>query len=86
MLATFDMPDELYAAAESKAAREGVPVIDLITRALRQTLDEPLVERGEQITFPLLHSVKPAALIADEVRAAEEATSMWEDVAGAGNT
>jgi hypothetical protein len=84
MKTTVDIPDELYQQAESKAAREGVGVGDLIAQALRVTLRETPHAGRQRIAFPLVPSVRPGTLGVEEVRAAEEAAVQQEDAARAG--
>jgi len=74
----------LYQQAESKAAREGIPVDDVMAHALRSALGETHKGSHQRIAFPLHHSVRPRTLGGDEVRAAEEATAQQEDAARAG--
>ena len=81
MRTTVDIPDELYVQAESKAAREGIPVGDLIARVLRLALAEAPLSGHQRIAFPLLHSAQPGALSVAEARAAEDAASQQEDTA-----
>jgi hypothetical protein len=81
MQTTVDIPDELYQQAESKAAREGVPVGQLIAQALRLALDETRVGGRQRIGFPLHHSACPGTLSVGQVRAAEEAAARQEDAA-----
>ncbi len=84
MRTTLDIPDELYQQAESKAAREGIPVGDLIAQALRLALGETHVGGRQRIAFPLHHSARPGTLSVEEVRGAEEAAAQQEDAARAG--
>ena len=84
MQTTVDIPDELYQQAESKAAREGIPVGHLIARALRRALDETRMGGRQRIAFPLHHSARPGTLNVAQVRAAEEAAAQQEDAARAG--
>jgi hypothetical protein len=85
MRTTVDIPDELYRQAESKAAREGVPVGDLIAQALRRALGESPVAGRQRIAFPLIHSAQPGTLGVEQVQAAEEAAAKQEDAARAGS-
>jgi hypothetical protein len=84
MRTILDIPDELYQQAESKAAREGIPVGDVIAEALRLALGETRIGGRQRIAFPLLHSARPGALSVEEVRGAEEAAAQQEDTARAG--
>jgi len=84
MRTTVDIPDELYQQAESKAAREGVPVGDVIAQALRVALREAPLAGRRRIAFPLVHSARPGTLGVEQVRAAEEAAAQQEDTARAG--
>jgi hypothetical protein len=84
MRTTLDIPDELYQQAESKAAREGIPVGDLIAQVLRRALVETRLGGSQRIAFPLLHSARPGALSVEEVRDAEDALAEREDAARAG--
>lgn len=84
MRTTFDIPDELYQQAESKAAREGIPVGDLIAQGLRLALRETPVAGRQRIAFPLIHSARPGTLGVEQVRAAEEAAAQQEDAARGG--
>ena len=79
MKTTVEIPDELYEQAESKAAREGIPVGDLIAQALRVALGEARPAGHRRLTFPLLHSARPGTLSVEEVQAAEEAAAQRED-------
>jgi hypothetical protein len=71
MRTTVDIPDELYQQAESKAAREGIPMGRLIAQALRRALSEPAVIPRQRIAFPLHHSARPGTLNNEQVGAAE---------------
>jgi hypothetical protein len=84
MTTTVDIPDELYRRAESEAAREGIPVGDLIARALRTALRETPPGGRRRITFPLIHSARPGTLGVEDVQAAEEDAARQEDAARAG--
>jgi hypothetical protein len=84
MLTTVDIPDDLCQQAESEAAREGVPLGDLIAKALRRTLAEKLHAGRQRITFPLIHSSRPGALGVEQVQVAEEAAAEQEDASRAG--
>jgi hypothetical protein len=79
MRTTVDIPDELYQKVESKAAREGVPVGDLIAQGLRLALGETRATGRQRITFPLVHSARPGALTVEAVRAAQETAAEQED-------
>jgi hypothetical protein len=84
MLTTVDIPDDLCQQAESEAAREGVPLGDLIAQALRRTLGERPRAGRQRITFPLIHSARRGTLGVEQVQAAEEAAAQQEDAARAG--
>ena len=84
MRTSIDIPDELFQLAESKAARQGIPVADLIAQELRLALHEPPVTSRQRIVFPLIHSARPGTLGAEQVQAAEEAAAQQEDAARAG--
>jgi hypothetical protein len=84
MRTTLDIPDELYQQAESKAAREGIAVGDLIAQGLRLALHEPPVTGRQRIAFPLIHSARPGTLGVEQVQAAEESAAQQEDAARAG--
>jgi hypothetical protein len=84
MRTTLEIPDELYQQAESKAAREGIPVGELIAQGLRLALREPPATGHQRIAFPLIHSIRPGVLGVEQVQAAEEATAQQEDAARAG--
>jgi hypothetical protein len=84
MRTNVDIPDELFQQAESKAAREGIPVGHLIAEALRLALGETPLAGRQRIAFPLHHSARPGALSVGEVRAAEETVTQQEDAARAG--
>ena len=84
MRTTVDIPDELYQQAESKAAREGIPMGRLIAQALRRALSEPAVIPRQRIAFPLHHSARPGTLSVEQVRATEAVVAQQEDAARAG--
>ena len=84
MRTTVDIPDELYQQARLKAAREGVPVSDLIAQALRLALDQAPLAGRQRIAFPLHRSARRGALGVEQVRVAEEAVAQQEDAARAG--
>jgi len=84
MRATVGIPDELYQKAKSKAAREGIPVGDVIAEGLRLALGETRAPGRQRLAFPLHHSARPGALSAEAVRAAEQAADEQEDAARAG--
>ena len=84
MRTTVDIPDELYQQAESKAAREGIPVGHLIAQALRLALGQTPMGGRQRIAFPLHHSARRGTLSVEQVRAAEEAAARQEDAARAG--
>lgn len=73
MRTTIEIPDELYHRAESKAAREGVPVGDVIAEPLRLALGQTPAAARQWIVFPLIHSAQPGTLGVEQVQAAEEA-------------
>jgi hypothetical protein len=79
MRTTIDIPDELFQQAESRAAREGIPVGYLIAEALRLALGDAPSTGRRRIAFPLHHSARPGALSVGEVRAAEETAAQQED-------
>ena len=81
---TIEIPDEQYEQVESKAARQGIGVGDLIADALRAALGEARLFGQRRITFPLLRIAQPGVLSAETVRAAEEAAAQQEDSARAG--
>jgi hypothetical protein len=84
MRATIEIPDDLYEKAESKAAREGVPVSDVVAQSLRLALGETDSAGRQRIRFPLHHSARPGALSVEAVLAAEETAAEQEDAARAG--
>ncbi len=81
MRTTVEIPDDLYRQAESKAAREGIPVGDLIAQGLRLALGKSPLPKGRRISFPLHHSNHPGALSVETVRAAQQAAANQEDAA-----
>lgn len=81
---TVHIPDELYKQAESMAAREGIPVAELVARGLRLALDATRLAARGRVVFPLHHSARPGVLSLERVRAAEEAAARQEDDARAG--
>jgi hypothetical protein len=84
MRTTVDIPDDLYQVADAAAAREGIPLHDLITQGLRLAVGETRPAGHGRIGFPLLHSARPGTLNAEEVRAAENHAIEQEDAARAG--
>jgi len=83
MRTTVEIPDELYERAESKAAREGIPVGYLITEALRLALGTAHRAGRQRVAFPLHRSSRPGTLSLEQVRAAEDAAAQQEDAARA---
>jgi hypothetical protein len=84
MMTTVDIPDELYRQADLTAAREGIPLRDLIAQGLRLALSDARVASGQRVAFPLLHSVRPGSLGVEEVLNSEEVATEQEDAARAG--
>jgi hypothetical protein len=84
MQTTVDIPDELYRQAEGKAAREGIPVGDIIAQGLRLALAEPRMSGHRRIAFPLHRSAEPGVLGVEAVRAAEESVAKEEDFSRGG--
>jgi hypothetical protein len=80
---TVDIPSELYEQAELRAAREGIPVGEVISQALRVALGEAQPAGRQRIVFPLHHSARRGVLSVGDVRAADEATVQQEDAARA---
>ena len=83
MQTTIEIPDELYRQAESRAAREGIPVGELIAQGLRLALGRTPPAGRRRISFPLHRSTRPGALSVESVCAAEEAAAQQEDSARA---
>ena len=84
MRTTLDIPDELYQQAESKAARDGVPVGHLVAEALRLALGQSPPACRQRTAFPLHHSARPGTLSVEQVRATEAVVAQQEDAARAG--
>lgn len=64
MKATFEVPDRIFAAASSLAARNGLSLESLVVRALDRELGESARMRGKgaYVTLPLIASKNPGAL------------------------
>lgn len=84
MQTVVDIPDDLYRQADVVAAREGIPLRDLIAQGLRLALGETRPAGHQRVAFPLVHSACPGALSVEGVLAAEESLSKQEDAARAG--
>ena len=84
MQTTIDIPDELYAQAESKAAEQGVLLSHVIAQALRLALISTQSVGHQRHAFPLHHSSQPGTLGLEQVQAAADAAALQEDAARVG--
>jgi hypothetical protein len=79
MRTRIEIPDDLFRKAKAQAALEGMQLRDLIERGLRLVLAEPATFAPRQVNFPLHRSRRPGALLARDVRRAEEQIQRDED-------
>ena len=64
MRTTVELPDRLFREAKSKAAKEGVPLKALFTRALEREIESPKMSPKVRLQFPLVHrDIDPAILL-----------------------
>ncbi len=64
MRTTVELPDQLFRQVKSKAAREGVPLKALFTRAIEREMESPKMVTKSRLQFPLIHrDIDPAALL-----------------------
>jgi hypothetical protein len=78
MRTTVDIPDDLFRRVKAQAALEGVPLRQVVERALRKEVLMP--ERPpRRVGFPLHRSARPGALSSDTVRDIEDAATTLED-------
>jgi hypothetical protein len=61
MRTTFDLPDELFRAAKSSAARRGISLKTLVATALEKELRAPNAARqkAHRVRLPLIPSKHP---------------------------
>ena len=80
MKTTIDIPDELFRAAKSRAALEGIKLKDLVNEALREKLRAPVAKAQRRRTkFPLIHSKRTDAPVTlEQVNQAIEALDVEE--------
>jgi len=62
MRTTLDIPDETYRAIKIKAAQEGVPVRQVVLRAIQRDLEPGTVQPVRKLELPLIHSSHPGTL------------------------
>jgi len=62
MRTTIDIPDETYRAIKVRAAREGVPVRQIVLRAIERELEPNTIQPVRKLELPLIHSSLPGTL------------------------
>ncbi len=81
MKTTLNLPDELYRELKVRAAREGVPVTDLVVKGL-QMLMAAGTPKARRIEFPLIPAKKSSKrLTTADVRKAMAQMDAEEDLA-----
>ncbi len=64
MRTTVELPDQLFRLVKSKAAKEGLPLKALFTRAIEREMESAKTAPKVRLQFPLIHrDVDPAALL-----------------------
>lgn len=62
MRTTLDIPDETYRQLKIKAAKEGVPVRQIVLRSIQNELEPAKPQRVRKLKLPLIHSSRPGTL------------------------
>lgn len=62
MRTTIDIPDETYRDLKVRAAREGVPVRQIVLRGIQSELDGTGEKPVRKLQLPLIRSSRPGAL------------------------
>jgi len=65
MRTTIDIPDETYRDLKIKAAREGMPVRQIVLRGIRREIEQPAAKRTQRLTEPILKSYAPGSIRID---------------------
>lgn len=62
MRTTIDIPDEAYRELKIQAAREGVPVRQIVLRGIRRELEGTAEKPVQKLQLPLIRSSRPGTL------------------------
>lgn len=62
MRTTIDIPDETYRAIKIKSAREGIPLRQIVLRAIERDLEPGTVQSVRKLELPIIHSSQPGTL------------------------
>ena len=62
MRTTIDIPDETYRAIKIAAANEGIPVRQIVLRALQRDLQAGAQQTIRKLELPLIRSSRPGTL------------------------
>jgi hypothetical protein len=62
MRTTIDIPDETYRDLKIKAAREAVPVRQIVLRGIQRELEGVKDKPVRKLKLPLIHSSRPGTL------------------------
>ena len=77
MRTTIDMPPTLMRAAKARAAEQGEPLKDLVSRAVAREAGLPVASKGKtgRVTLPLIaRDASPTVLVtSDDIEAAFDA-------------
>ena len=65
MRTTIDIPDETYRDLKIKAAREAVPVRQIVLRGILREIEQPSVRQIRKLTEPILKSYAPGSIRID---------------------
>ena len=62
MRTTVDIPDETYRDLKIKAAREGIPVRQIVLRGIQRELESAVERPIRKLQLPLIRSSQPGTL------------------------
>jgi len=65
MRTTIDIPDETYRDLKIKAAREAVPVRQIVLRGIQREIEQPAAKPVRRLTEPILKSYAPGSIRID---------------------
>ena len=62
MRTTVDIPDETYRAIKIKAAQEGIPLRQIVLRAIERDLEPEMDRPVRKLELPIIRSSRPGTL------------------------
>lgn len=62
MRTTIDIPDPTYRAIKMRAAEQGIPVRQIVLRAIERDLQTGSVQPIRKLQLPIIHSSRPGTL------------------------